>query len=175
MGDRLVLPVIGLLSLVLVAVVAFLLLGDRTAGSGGGAVAALPTVNATLNGAAAMLLIMGWRFVRRKRIPQHRACMLAAAVASIAFLVSYVTYHALAGSRPFPGQGWIRPVYFALLVSHIVLAAAMTPLVLTTLWRALSGDFARHRRIARVTLPVWLYVSVTGVIVYWMLYHLAAR
>ncbi|MGH7354150.1 MAG: DUF420 domain-containing protein [Candidatus Rokuibacteriota bacterium] len=174
MGDRLVLPVIGLLSIVLVAAVAFLLLGDRTAGSGGGAVAALPTVNATLNGAAAMLLVMGWRFVRRKRIPQHRACMLAAAVVSIAFLVSYVTYHALAGSRPFPGQGWIRPVYFTLLVSHIVLAAAMTPLVLTTLWRALSGDFARHRRIARVTLPVWLYVSVTGVIVYWMLYHRGA-
>ena len=174
MGDRLVLPVIGLLSIVLVAIVAFLLLGDRTVGSGGGAVAALPTVNATLNGAAAMLLVMGWRFVRRKRIPQHRACMLAAAVVSIAFLVSYVTYHALAGSRPFPGQGWIRPVYFALLVSHIVLAVAMTPLVLTTLWRALSGDFARHRRIARVTLPVWLYVSVTGVIVYWMLYHLGA-
>ena len=175
MTDRVVLPVIGLLSIVVVALVAFLLLGDRAAGDSGGAVAALPTVNATLNGAAAALLVAGWRFVRRRRIAPHRACMLAAAVVSTAFLVSYVTYHALAGSRPFPGQGWIRSVYFVLLVSHIVLAAAMTPLVLTTLWRALSGDIARHRRIARVTLPVWLYVSVTGVIVYWMLYHLGAR
>jgi uncharacterized membrane protein YozB (DUF420 family) len=170
--DRVVLPVIGLLSLVVVALVAFLLLGDRTAGASGGAVAALPTVNATLNGAAAVLLVMGWRFVRRGRIAPHRACMLAAAVVSTAFLVSYVTYHALAGSRPFAGQGWIRPVYFALLVSHIVLAAAMTPFVLTTLWRALSGDFVRHRRIARVTLPMWLYVSVTGVLVYLILYQL---
>lgn len=166
---------IGLLSLVVVALVAFLLLGDRAAGDSGGAVAALPTVNATLNGAAAVLLVMGWRFVRRGRIAPHRACMLAAAVVSTAFLVSYVTYHALAGSRPFLGQGWIRPVYFALLVSHIVLAAVTTPFVLTTLWRALSGDFVRHRRIARVTLPMWLYVSVTGVIVYWMLYHLAGH
>jgi len=173
--DRVVLPVIGLLSLVVVALVAFLLLGDRPAGTSGGAVAALPVVNATLNGAAAVLLVLGWRFVRRGRIAPHRACMLSAAVVSTAFLVSYVTYHALAGSRPFQGQGWIRPVYFALLVSHIVLAAATTPFVLTTLWRALSGDFVRHRRIARVTLPMWLYVSVTGVLVYWMLYHLAAR
>jgi len=173
--DRVVLPVIGLLSIVVVALVAFLLLGDRAAGDSGGAVAALPTVNATLNGAAAALLVAGWRFVRRRRIAPHRACMLAAAVVSLAFLVSYVTYHALAGSRPFPGQGWIRSVYFVLLVSHVVLAAAVTPFVLTTLWRALSGDIARHRRIARVTLPVWLYVSVTGVIVYWMLYHLGAR
>ena len=171
MTDRVVLPVIGLLSLVVVALVAFLLLGDRAASSAGGAVAALPTVNATLNGAAALLLVMGWRFVRCGRIAPHRACMLAAAVVSTAFLVSYVTYHALAGSRPFQGQGWIRPVYFTLLVSHIVLAAATTPFVLTTLWRALSGDFVRHRRIARVTLPMWLYVSVTGVVVYWMLYR----
>jgi putative membrane protein len=169
--DRVVLPVIGLLSLIVVGLVAVLLLGGRTTGASGGAVASLPTVNAMLNGAAAVLLVMGWRFVRRGRIAPHRACMLAAAVVSTAFLVSYVTYHALAGSRPFLGQGWIRPVYFALLVSHIVLAAATTPFVLTTLWRALSGDFVRHRRIARVTLPMWLYVSVTGVLVYWMLYH----
>jgi uncharacterized membrane protein YozB (DUF420 family) len=176
MNDRIVLPVIGLLSLVLVAVVAFLLTGGAGVGAAAGSrVAVLPTVNATLNGAAAVLLVAGWRFVRRRRIAAHRACMVAAAVVSLGFLVSYVTYHALAGSRPFPGQGWIRPVYFALLISHVVLAAAMTPLVLTTLWRALSRDFARHRRIARVTLPVWLYVSVTGVVVYWMLYHLAAR
>ena len=171
MTDRLVLPVIGLLSVVVVAVVAFLLLGRSPEHAGGWDVAALPTLNATLNGAAAVLLVSGFLFVRRRRIAAHRTCMLTASVVSLAFLVSYVTYHYLAGSRPFTGQGWVRPVYFALLVSHVVLAAAITPLVLTTLWRALSDDLARHRRIARVTLPIWLYVSVTGVVVYWMLYH----
>jgi putative membrane protein len=98
--------------------------------------------------------------------------MVSALVVSIAFLVSYVTYHALAGSRPFGGVGWIRAVYFPLLISHIVLAAVIVPLALTTVYRALRGDFARHRRIARFTLPIWLYVSVTGVLVYWMLYRL---
>ena len=98
--------------------------------------------------------------------------MLGACAVSTLFLVSYVTYHYLAGSRPFTGQGWIRGVYFPILISHIVLAAVMVPFVLTTVYRALSGDFARHVRIARFTLPVWLYVSVTGVVVYVMLYHL---
>ena len=91
---------------------------------------------------------------------------------SVLFLVSYVVYHALAGSRPFAGQGWIRPVYFGVLITHVVLAAAMVPFVLTTLYRALGGDFARHARLARITLPVWLYVSVTGVAVYVILYRL---
>jgi uncharacterized membrane protein YozB (DUF420 family) len=100
--------------------------------------------------------------------------MLAAFCVSVLFLVSYVTYHALAGSRPFPGQGWIRAAYFAILVPHIVLAAVMVPFVLTTLYRALTGDFVRHARLARWTLPVWLYVSVTGVLVYWLLYRLFA-
>src|SRR5213592_2091733 len=100
------------------------------------------------------------------------ACMLAACVASALFLVSYVVYHALAGSRPFGGQGWIRVVYVPILVSHVVLAAAMVPFVLTTVYRALSGQFDRHVPIARRTLPVWLYVSVTGVLVYLLLYHL---
>jgi putative membrane protein len=98
--------------------------------------------------------------------------MVSALVVSIAFLVSYVTYHSLAGSRPFSGGGWIRAVYFPLLISHIILAAVIVPLALTTVYRALRGDFARHRRIARFTLPIWLYVSVTGVLVYWMLYRL---
>jgi putative membrane protein len=101
--------------------------------------------------------------------------MLGAFCVSTLFLVSYVTYHALAGSRPFTGQGTIRWIYFPVLVSHIVLAAAMVPFVLTTLYRALSGDFLRHARLARWTLPVWLYVSVTGVLVYWLLYHLGHR
>ena len=100
--------------------------------------------------------------------------MLGAFCVSVLFLVSYVTYHALAGSRPFGGQGWVRALYFAVLVPHIVLAAVMVPFVLTTLYRALTGDFVRHARLARWTLPVWLYVSVTGVLVYWLLYHLFA-
>jgi putative membrane protein len=170
--DRVALPLIGLLSLVVVLVVAVLLLG-HTPGRGGRAdVSALPTLNALLNGASAVLLTAGWRFIRRRRIAAHRACMLSAFCVSVLFLVSYVTYHALAGSRPFTGQGWVRAVYFPLLVSHIVLAAAMVPFVLTTLYRALGGEFARHARLARLTLPVWVYVSATGVIVYAMLYLL---
>ena len=97
--------------------------------------------------------------------------MLAAASVSTAFLISYVIYHSLAGSRPFTGQGWMRAVYFPVLITHVVLAAGMVPFVLTTLYRALAGDFVRHARLARWTLPVWLYVSVSGVAVYWMLYR----
>jgi len=170
--DRVALSLIGLLSLVVVLIVGVLLLG-HTPGRGGRAdVAALPALNAVLNGASAVLLTGGWLAIRRRRIAVHRACMLSAFSVSVLFLVSYVVYHALAGSRPFTGQGWIRPVYFALLISHVVLAAAMVPFVLTTLYRALGGEFPRHARLARRTLPVWLYVSVTGVVVYWMLYRL---
>jgi putative membrane protein len=169
--DRVALPVIGVLSLIVVLVVGVLLLG-HTPGRGGRAdVAALPALNALLNGASAVLLSGGWLAIRRRRIAAHRACMLGAFSVSVLFLVSYVVYHALAGSRPFTGQGWIRPVYFAILVTHVVLAAAMVPFVLTTLYRALTADFARHARLARVTLPVWLYVSVTGVVVYVILYR----
>lgn len=172
MRDRVALPVIGVLSLVVVLTVAVLLLG-HTPGRGGRAdVAALPALNALLNGASAVLLTGGWLAIRRRRIAMHRACMLGAFSISVLFLVSYVIYHALAGSRPFTGQGWIRPVYFAMLVTHVVLAAAMVPFVLTTLYRALSADFAHHVRLARVTLPVWVYVSVTGVLVYLVLYRL---
>lgn len=172
MRDRVALPVIGLLSLIVVGLVGALLLG-HTPGQGGRAdVAALPTLNAVLNGTSAVLLGAGWTFIRGRRIAAHRACMLAAFCVSVLFLVSYVTYHALAGSRPFTGQGWVRWIYFPVLVSHIVLAAGMVPFVLTTLYRALGGDFARHARLARLTLPVWLYVSLTGVLVYGMLYHL---
>jgi putative membrane protein len=170
--DRLVLSLIGGLSLAVVLLVAWLLLG-HTPGRGGRAdVGALPALNAFLNGASAVLLTTGWLAIRRRRIAVHRACMLGAFCVSALFLVSYVTYHALAGSRAFAGQGWIRAVYFAILISHIVLAAGMVPFVLTTLYRALGADFRRHVHLARLTLPVWLYVSVTGVIVYWMLYRL---
>ncbi len=135
---------------------------------------ALPTLNAALNGASACLLSLGFLCIRRKRVAAHRACMLSAFGTSSIFLVSYLTYHYHVGSVPFRGQGWIRPAYFAILISHTFLAAATVPLALITLVRALRGRFDRHARIARWTLPVWLYVSVTGVLVYWMLYHLFA-
>jgi uncharacterized membrane protein YozB (DUF420 family) len=134
----------------------------------------LPTLNASLNGVAAVFLAAGFVAIRHRRVHVHRACMLTAFVASTLFLTSYVVYHAQAGSVRFPGYGWIRPVYFSILVSHILLAAAILPLVLVTLYRALRGRFDRHRRIARWTLPIWLYVSVTGILVYLMLYHLYA-
>jgi putative membrane protein len=170
--DRIALPLIGILSLAVVLVVGGLLLGHTPGGGGRADVGALPALNAILNATSAACLAAGWVAIRRRRIALHRACMLGAFCVSVLFLVSYVVYHALAGSRPFTGQGWIRPVYFALLISHVVLAAAMVPFVLTTLYRALGADFARHVRLARFTLPVWLYVSVTGVVVYLLLYRL---
>jgi uncharacterized membrane protein YozB (DUF420 family) len=131
----------------------------------------LPTVNALLNGTAGVLLAIGWTCIRRGRVDAHRRCMLAAFTASCLFLVSYVAYHAQAGSRPFTGQGLARSVYFTILITHVVLAAAIVPLALVTLRRALGGDYVRHRRIARWTFPVWMYVSITGVVIYLMLYH----
>ena len=134
----------------------------------------LPTLNAILNSTSAVLLVWGYILIRQRKIESHRKVMIGAFSVSVLFLVSYVIYHALAGSRPFTGLGWVRWVYFPVLVSHIVLAAAMVPFVLTTLHRALSGDFTRHARHARLTVPVWLYVSVTGVVVYAMIYHFPA-
>lgn len=130
----------------------------------------LPTVNAVLNLLATGFLTAGYVRIRQGDTARHRACMLGACAASAAFLVSYVVYHWQVGSVPFDGQGWIRPVYFAILISHIVLAAAIAPLVALTLVRALRGSFERHRRIARWTWPLWMYVSVTGVVIYCMLY-----
>ena len=132
----------------------------------------LPAVNATLNGISAALLAAGFVFIRRRRIDAHRRCMLAAFGTSSLFLASYLVYHYHVGSVPFTGQGPIRAVYFSILVSHIVLAAVILPLALVTLQRALRGRFARHAAIARWTLPIWLYVSVTGIAVYWMLYRM---
>lgn len=131
----------------------------------------LPLVNAVLNGIAATLLVAGFGFVRNGKIRFHKACMGTAVAVSALFLVSYLTYHYQVGSIRFTAQGWPRPVYFTVLITHTVLAAAVVPLVLVTLWRALRGRFDRHARIARWTLPVWLYVSVTGVVVYLMLYR----
>jgi uncharacterized membrane protein YozB (DUF420 family) len=131
----------------------------------------LPALNATLNGVAALFLLAGYVFIRQRRISAHRASMLAAVVASALFLVSYVAYHANAGSKPFPGTGPVRAVYFFILVTHIVLAAAIVPMVLMTLSRALKQRFDRHAVIARRTFPLWLYVSLTGVVIYLMLYR----
>jgi uncharacterized membrane protein YozB (DUF420 family) len=134
--------------------------------------ASLPALNAALNATSAALLASGYGFIRAGRRSAHRACMLAALVSSSAFLVSYLVYHFEVGSIPFRGRGLLRFTYFAILLSHTVLAAAIVPLVVVTLFRALRGRFAAHRRLARVTLPLWAYVSVTGVIIYWMLYRL---
>ena len=132
----------------------------------------LPAVNAALNATSAVLLLAGYELIRSGRWKQHRIAMLAAFCTSVLFLVSYLTYHAHAGSRHFPGQGWIRSVYFTILLTHTLLAAAVVPLALVTLSRGLSARYDRHRTIARWTLPIWMYVSVTGVVVYWMLYRM---
>ena len=137
----------------------------------------LPAINAALNATSAVLLFVGYSFVRRGRIAAHRACMLSAFATSTLFLVCYVIYHILKrrltgqAHTSFTGVGIVRPIYFTILISHLILAFAVLPLVLTTLYFALRGRFDRHRRIARWTFPIWLYVSVTGVVVYVMLYQ----
>ena len=135
-------------------------------------IADLPTLNAALNATSAVLLVIGYVLIRRGWIRAHRAVMLSAFGVSVLFLVSYLIYHANAGSRPFPGRGAIRTVYFSVLVTHIILAALIVPMALVTLSRGLRGQFDRHVPLARWTLPIWLYVSVTGVIVYLMLYQM---
>ncbi len=132
----------------------------------------LPALNAALNSASALLLAAGWLFIRSGNVAAHRRCMLAALATSTLFLTSYLIYHYHVGSVPFTGQGWTRRLYFTILISHTSLAVTIVPLVLITLYRALTSRFERHKRIARWTLPLWFYVSVTGVVVYWMLYRL---
>jgi uncharacterized membrane protein YozB (DUF420 family) len=131
----------------------------------------LPTVNASLNALSAVLLVVAWVFIRRGHVARHRATMLMALVTSAAFLVSYLVYHAQVGSVRYTGQGAVRTIYFTVLITHTVLAASVPVLALITLSRALGDRFPAHRRIARWTLPIWLYVSVTGVVVYVMLYR----
>jgi uncharacterized membrane protein YozB (DUF420 family) len=130
----------------------------------------IPALNATLNACCTVFLLAGYVFIRRKKITAHRACMLSAFVCSAVFLGFYLYFHFNAGLIRFGGQGWIRPVYFTLLISHTILAIVILPLILTTLTFALRKNFLRHRAIARWTFPLWLYVSFTGVIVYWLLY-----
>lgn len=137
-------------------------------------IASLPALNATLNGTAALFLIIGYVLIRQGKRTMHKRCMLAALTASALFLISYVIYHWNAGSRPFPGTGAIAVVYFTILMTHVVLAVAVLPLALTTTARGLWSQYDRHKRIARWTLPIWLYVSVTGVVIYLMLYQMYA-
>ncbi len=132
----------------------------------------LPTLNAVLNSLAAILLLTGFVFIRTSNISAHKACMLAAFATSTLFLISYLTYHYQVGSVRFQGQGWMRTVYFTILISHTILATAVVPLALITLFRGLKLRFEAHRRIARWTFPIWLYVSISGVLVYLMLYKL---
>jgi uncharacterized membrane protein YozB (DUF420 family) len=135
-------------------------------------IADLPALNASLNATAAVFLAAGYLFIRRGRQAAHKRCMIAALATSTLFLISYVIYHANAGSRPFTGSGAVRVIYFTVLITHVILAITVLPLALTTTARGLWSQFDRHVRIARWTLPVWLYVSVTGVVVYWMLYQM---
>ena len=135
-------------------------------------VSALPHFNAVLNFSSFILLLSGYFFIRRKNITAHRNCQIGALSISVLFLISYITYHFQHGATKFQGQGIVRPIYFTILLTHTILAVGIVPFVIITFLRARRGDFLRHRSIARLTLPMWLYVSITGVLVYVMLYHL---
>jgi putative membrane protein len=130
-----------------------------------------PAINASLNATSSVFLVTGYVMIRTKRIAQHRACMLAAMATSALFLTCYVIYHAQVGSVRFPRYGFVRPVYYTILFTHVILAVTVLPLAIVTAARGLRGDYARHRKIARWTFPIWLYVSVTGVLVYVLLYQ----
>ncbi len=132
----------------------------------------LPTLNAILNSTSAILLTTGYAFIKQRNRNAHRLCMVSAFITSSLFLASYLIYHFNVGSVKFQGQGAVRTVYFAILLTHTVLAVVIVPLIFVTFARAIKGNFSQHRKIARWTLPLWLYVSVTGVVVYLMLYHL---
>jgi putative membrane protein len=136
------------------------------------AVLKLPTLNACLNTTSTVFLLLGYRCIRQGKINTHRRFMLGALAASSLFLVSYLVYHFYVGSVPYPHQDWTRPVYFAILIPHIVLAPTMLPFIAVVVWRALRGNFVQHRRLARFVWPVWIFVSLTGVIIYLMLYRL---
>ena len=132
----------------------------------------LPSLNAGLNAASALLIILGFILIRQGAWTAHALCMCTALGTSTLFLISYLTYHFFHGATHFAGHGWIRPVYFTILISHTFLAVIVVPLTLITLYRALRSQFDRHIKIAKITFPIWLYVSVTGIVVYWMLYRM---
>ena len=160
------------LSLFVIGAVAAVIFGAHPPPAGDAKASVLPTVNAILNGTSALLLSVGYVCIRRRKILAHRTCMITAFVVSSLFLVTYLLHHHQVGSVPFTRHGWVRAVYFGFLIPHVTLSAIVVPLALTTLRYAWQSRFDRHRRIARWTLPIWLYVSVSGVVVYWMLYHL---
>lgn len=164
---------IGLISIAILLVIAFLLLLPRDAHANTSQVnvSGLPLLNALLNGTTALFLVIGFFFIRRGQVKQHRAMMLSAFGLSSLFLISYVILHTFAGSTRFTGQGWIRPVYFTILISHIILSAGVLPLALTTLYHGWFTHLKQHKRIARWTLPIWVYTSLSGVAVYLLLYH----
>src|SRR5688572_22837892 len=128
----------------------------------------LPALNAALNATSGVLLVLGYLFIRQRLLKSHTICMVAACATSTLFLISYLTYHYHHGSTPFQGQGFPRLVYFSILISHTILAVVIVPLAIITLFRGLTGDFMKHVKIARITFPIWLYVSVTGVVIYFM-------
>jgi putative membrane protein len=160
---------ISILALGVIALVLYAFPGKRS----GSTDAFLPSLNAALNASATCFLLAGVRFIRKKQIARHRACMLTALGLSSAFLVSYLIHHAQVGSVPFRGQGVWRTVYFSILIPHVILSAVVVPLALFTVYRAFKSRFDAHRRIARYTFPIWLYVSVSGVAVYLMLYRVS--
>ncbi len=162
---------IGALSVVMIAVVAIVVYAGPDRGTAG-APGILPTLNAALNASAAVCLSIGLYFIKRKNIAAHRACMLTACAISSAFLVSYLLHHAQVGSVPFRGTGLVKTLYLSILLPHVVLAAVIVPLALFTIYRGWTGRVAAHRRIARWTLPLWLYVSISGVVIYFMLYRI---
>ena len=131
----------------------------------------MPHLQAVLNATAAILLFVGYRQIKNKNLNAHKKCMVAALIVSTVFLASYLTYHEAVGYQPFEGQGMIRPVYFTLLFSHIILSGVIVPMVLITVYYAATGNFVKHPRIARWTLPIWLYISISGVIVYVLAFH----
>ncbi len=141
----------------------------ETAGETAAWVANLPALNALLNSASTILILAGFAAIRKRRFVTHMKFMLTAFVTSSLFLISYLLYHNFVGHTPFPGEGWIRPVYFFILITHIILSAFVVPLVLTSYYLAFSGKFSTHRKVSKWTLPIWLYVSVTGVVIFFIL------
>ncbi len=170
-GERLTHIVVAILSIAVIGIVAALFFDAPTSGHNEVVASPLATINALLNGAAAVLLSLGFYFIRRRRVRAHRICMMAAVVISALFLVSYLAHHYQVGSVRFAGPSWLKGIYLAILLPHIALSTVMVPMVLMTLAYAWRGRFVRHRRIARWTLPVWLFVSASGVMVYVLLYH----
>jgi putative membrane protein len=167
--------IIALLTLVVFGAVSaaiFLIPSNPTYAGNAGHSMLLPTINAALNGLSGVLLVLGYFFIKRQDIRAHKSCMLSAFIVSALFLVTYLMHHAQAGSVPFTGQGYIRIIYFSFLIPHIILAAAVIPIALATIYRAWTYQFAAHAKIARITLPIWVFSSLSGVIVYWMLYWL---